>query len=148
IFPATKCAQRVKDAPTALKGLVAFFAGPNSYRPLDRGDEYLPVANPARGRSLSDDFDNTLHALFRDCDLELELWQEIDHVLGPSVKLCMPLLPAEPLDLADRHAGDAGVAQGVAYIVEFEWLDDGGDHLHGNWFRAFNLRLSNQFRAI
>jgi hypothetical protein len=40
-------------------------------------------------------------------------------------------LPAEALDLRDGDAVHADLADGLAHVVELEWLDDGGDELHG-----------------
>jgi len=40
------------------------------------------------------------------------------------------LLATEALDLGDRDAGDADLAQRLAHVVEFERLDDRHHHLH------------------
>jgi hypothetical protein len=41
------------------------------------------------------------------------------------------LLPAKPLNLGNCHALDADFRQRIAYIVEFEWLNDCCDEFHG-----------------
>jgi hypothetical protein len=43
----------------------------------------------------------------------------------------MTLLAAEALDLGDRQAGHADLAERLAHFLELERLDDGGDLFHG-----------------
>jgi len=52
------------------------------------------------------------------------------YVFGPAIKLGMPLLAPEALDLGYRQAGDPDFRQRLAHFVEFERLDDSFDFLH------------------
>jgi len=65
-----------------------------------------------------------------DNDLDFDLGEEIDHVFGAAIDFGVALLPAEPPDLADRHAGDADLAQRAFDFVELERLDDRLDFFH------------------
>src|SRR5699024_9714199 len=73
---------------------------------------------------------NRLHPLVRNHDLELDLGQEIDRILGAAVKLGVSLLAAEALDFGHGGSVHTGFRERLAYIVETKGLDDGGDHFH------------------
>ena len=62
--------------------------------------------------------------------LDFDLGQEVDHVLGASVQLGVPLLTAEALDLGHGHALQADLLQRLLDLVELERLDDRLDLLH------------------
>ena len=64
-------------------------------------------------------------------DLDLDLGQEIDDVLGAAIELGVALLAAEALDFGHGEAGDADLRQRFAHLVELERLDDGFDFFHG-----------------
>ena len=66
-----------------------------------------------------------------DGGLDLHLGQEVDDVLGPSIKFGVALLASKALDLGDRQAGHADLAERLAHFLELERLDDGNDELHG-----------------
>jgi hypothetical protein len=62
--------------------------------------------------ALHDGLDAAIDVAVLDHDLDLDLGQEVDHVLGAAVELGVALLAAEALDLGDgqtRHA-DLGSA--------------------------------------
>ena len=85
--------------------------------------------------------------LVRHHDLDFDLRQEIDHVLGAPVELGVPLLPAEALHLGDGQTGHADLRQRLAHLVELERLDDRFDFLH-NTSPDFDVwSASNPYRG-
>jgi hypothetical protein len=62
--------------------------------------------------------------------LDLDLGQEVDHVLGAAIELGVALLTAKTLHFGHGQAGDADFGQGLAHLVELEGLDHGFDFLH------------------
>jgi hypothetical protein len=42
----------------------------------------------------------------------------------------MATLPAKTLDLGDCDALDTNIGDGLSHVIQFEWLDDRGDHFH------------------
>ena len=71
---------------------------------------------------------------------DADLRHEIDHVFGAAIELGMAFLAAVALDLGDGDAGDAGVGQRVAHVVELERADDRGDELHVCYAGCTNAR--------
>ncbi|SOZ01697.1 conserved protein of unknown function [Cupriavidus taiwanensis] len=61
---------------------------------------------------------------------DLDLGQEVDHVLGAAVQLGMPFLAAKSLYFGHRQPGHADISQGFTHLVELERFDDGGNLLH------------------
>ena len=78
-----------------------------------------------------DGLDSALGQIVGDDDFDLHLRQELHGVFGTAVDLGLALLPAEPLDLGDGHSLYAKRGQGLADIVQFERLDNRGNHFHG-----------------
>jgi hypothetical protein len=97
---------------------------------LDRHHENLAVADLAGTGRLDDGLDGGIDVLGIDDDLDLDLGQEIDHILGTAIEFGMALLAPEALDLGDGQAGDTHFRERFAHFVEFERLDDGFDFLH------------------
>src|SRR6266853_2661658 len=115
-------------------GLERFFAGlagADAHDLLEVVDEYLAVADLAGTGRTFDRLDRSLDDIVADRCLDLDLRQKIDHVLGTSIQLGVPLLPAETLDLGHRHALYANGGQCLADLVELERLDDRSDEFHG-----------------
>ena len=86
-----------------------------------------------------DGLDDLVQQVVFDGDLDLDLGQEIDHVLGASVQLGVALLPAEALDLGDGDALYADRGQGFAHLVKLERLDDCGDKFHCSPLRGVRV---------
>src|SRR5690606_36217340 len=105
-------------------------AGADAHHAVQVPDEDLAVADLAGARRLHDRLDHGVELLVGDRDLELDLGQEVDHVLGAAVELGVALLATEALDLGGGDAGHAGLRQRLAHIVELERLDHRHDHLH------------------
>ena len=76
-----------------------------------------------------------------DDQLDLDLRQEVDDVLGAAIELGVALLAAEALDLGDGEPGDADLGQRLADFVELERLDDGFDLLHGGGYLWTTARM-------
>ena len=106
-------------------------ASTNTYHLFDWHDKNLAIADLAGTRSLDDGLDGSVHVFRIDDDFDLDLGQEIDHVLGTTIQLGMPFLTTETLDLGDGQAGDTDFRQGLADFVELERLDDSFDFFHG-----------------
>src|SRR5437867_8696969 len=114
---------------------------------LDRQDEDLPVADPPRLCCLLDRFHHVRHLLVAHDDLEFHLRQEIDDVLGPPVKLGVPLLPSEALHFAHGDALHADGGEALLHLVELEGFDDRLDLLHG-CLRAPGMRVTRLCHAV
>jgi len=97
---------------------------------LDAGDEDLPVADLAGLGGLDDGFDRSVEVGILHDHLDLDLRQEVDHVLGAAIQLGVALLAAEALHLGDGEPGHSDLGQGFAHLFELERLDDGSDLLH------------------
>src|ERR1043166_8554466 len=108
-------------------------ASANSDGVVNSGNEYLAVADAAGLGRLLDGVDGLVQHLVREHDLDLNLGQEIDDVLGAPIELGVTLLAAEALGLEDGNALQADFLQGFLHLVELEWLDDGLDLLHDPW---------------
>src|SRR6185295_3914171 len=87
-----------------LDGRFPGLAGADAHDLLDRGDEDLAVADLAGARGLDDRLDRPVDQAVLKDDLDLDLGQEIDDVLGAPVELGMALLAAEALDLGHGEA--------------------------------------------
>lgn len=92
---------------TRSDGRVVRFARADAADVLEIHDEDLPVADPARVRGGDDRFDRLVAEVVRDGDLELDLRQKVDDVLGPAIELGVALLAAEALDFRGGEAADA-----------------------------------------
>jgi hypothetical protein len=84
-------------APSNSDGVWTAFSGPDANRLLDVEHEDLAVADAAGVGGLNDRVDGLLEQLVRERDLDLDLRQEIDDVLGAAVEFGMSLLSAEAL---------------------------------------------------
>src|SRR5262249_6949713 len=74
--------------------------------------------------------DCTLRAIVADHDLEFYFWKEIHCVLGATINLAVPLLPAKSFYLTQSHSFDACRDQSFSHRLGFEWLNDGLDFFH------------------
>ncbi len=83
---------------------MTFFPGTDTYHAFNGCDEDLAVPDLTRARSGHDRLHAGVHLVLGDDDLEPNLRQEIDDVLGTTIELGMPLLTAETLDLGSRQA--------------------------------------------
>src|SRR6185436_12442485 len=83
----------------ASNGFLAPFPGANADHVVDRRDEDLAVADTTRARRLRDDLRRARGLRVVEEHFDLDLRQEVDDVLRPSVELRVPLLPPEPLHL-------------------------------------------------
>src|SRR5512139_2887366 len=101
------------SAADASDGVGPALSGADADHFLDRQHEDLAVADAAGLGRFLDRGDDLADLLVGGDDLELDLGQEVDDVLGPSIELRMPLLAPEPLDLADGEALDAVGAQAL-----------------------------------
>jgi hypothetical protein len=64
--------------------------------------------------------------------LDSNLGQEVHGIFGAAIDFGVPLLTAVALDLAGGHPVHADRDQGIADLVELEWLDDGNDEFHAS----------------
>src|SRR3990170_5139912 len=93
-------------------------------------DENLAVADAARFRRRLNGLDDLRHQAVGRDDLQLDLREKVDHILGAAIELGVPLLPPKPLHFGHGYALDADGVQGVLYFVEFERFDDCFNLLH------------------
>src|SRR6478736_136051 len=105
-------------------------AGADPHDALDRADPDLPVADPAGLRRRHDDADHVEGVAVLDHDLDPDLGDERDVVLGTAVDLGVALLPAVAADLADGHPGDPEGLERLADVLPLVRLDDRCHELH------------------
>jgi hypothetical protein len=110
-------------------GVGSLLPGPDTDRLLDRYHEDLAVADLVGAGGIHDRLNSALDEPVIEHDLDFDLGQEVDHVLRPAIDFRVALLPAEALDLGDRHAGNPDFVQRVLHLVELEGLDDRFDLL-------------------
>src|SRR5688572_1891808 len=115
----------------ASERVLARLAGADADHLLEAGDEDLAVTDLPGARRAFDGLDHALDDGVVDRRLDLDLRQEVDDVFGAPVELGVALLSAEALDFGHGDALHADGAEGFAYLVELEGLDDGSHHLHG-----------------
>jgi hypothetical protein len=112
-------------------GIRALFASSDPDSLVDGHHKDLAIADFVCARSVL----NRLHSSFDEriikYHFDLELREEVDHVLGPAIDLGVPLLPPKALHFGDGHAGDADFVQRILYLVELEGFDDRFDFFHG-----------------
>src|SRR3989344_1029648 len=123
-------------APVRCSGsecVLAGFAGADADDLLQRGHEDLAVADLAGACRRFDGFDDAVEDGLVHGGFDLDLGQEVDHVLCTTVQLGVALLTAEALDFGHGDALDADGGQGLTHFIKLEGLDDGGHHFHG-WF--------------
>src|SRR6218665_2664449 len=114
----------LSDAPRASKRVLARLAGADADDLLDVVHEDLAVADLAGARRAFDRFDHALDQVVGHGGLDLDLGQEVDHVLRAAVQLGVALLAAEALDFGDGDALHADGRQGLAHLIELERFDD------------------------
>jgi len=112
-------------------GIGPLLPGSDPDRLLDRHHKYLSVANLVCTGGVLNRLHGSLDEGIIEHHLDLDLGQEVDHVLGSAIDLGVPLLPPEALYLGNGHTGDADFMQRVLYFVELEGLDDRLDLFHG-----------------
>ena len=114
-----------------LDRVLARLAGADPHDVDQLADEHLAVADLAGLGRPHDGVQHGLQSLSsRHDDLDLDLGDEIDLVLGAAVHFGVALLAAETADLGDGHAHDALLGQRVLDVVELEMPDDRFHLLH------------------
>jgi hypothetical protein len=96
----------------------------------DVGDEDFAVPNLPRLRCAHDRFHHLIDQLILDRNFDAGLWNEVHDIFRPAIQLGMPTLPAETLDLGDRHARDPDFGERGTHVVQLEGLYDGSDQFH------------------
>src|SRR5215813_7186210 len=133
------CGREVAEA-SGLDGVQSGFPGSDSNGFFDVGDEDLSVADPPGLGGATDRLDGFFDHVVAEHNLDLHLWEKIDHVFGASVELGVSLLPAEALGLGDGDALQSYLLQRFLHLVELERLDDRLDLFHRN---CFSRRLAD-----
>src|SRR4029450_7980871 len=123
-------AVRSSEATAGSDGVGPGLPGPDPPDVLDGHDPYLAVADLAGASRFDELLDHPIDITVVDEDLDPDLWNEVDRVLGAPVDLRVPALTAEPLDVGDREALHPEVLDGVLHVVDLERLDDAHDELH------------------
>ena len=107
-----------------LEGIVARFAGPDADRLIDGADEDLAVTDTTGAGFALNRFDQFFNLVIGNHQLDLDLGDEVDLVLGTAVEFGVPFLPAETTNLADGHTVDAEIADRRLDVVKLERLDN------------------------
>src|SRR5689334_22027566 len=118
-------------AAPRLKRVAVGLAGADAHRMIEGGDEDLAVTDLPGARRRAQRFDHPVSLLGGHRHLDADFRQEAHHIFGATIDLGMALLAAIAFDLRDGHAVDAEAVERLAHVVEFEWLDDRNNELHG-----------------
>src|SRR5262245_2860890 len=110
----------------ASDGVVALLARAHPGHAVEGHAPDLAVADLPGAGGHRDDVDDLLGVDRRDDDVEPNLGDELDGVLGAPEDLALAALAAVALQLADRQAEHACVAQGFLHLLELVGFDDGG----------------------
>src|ERR1700742_3920721 len=89
--------------------IVVAFTGSDPDQTLHRSHPDLPVTDLAGPGHCDDRVDDPLDKLVVDHHVDAHLRHEVDRVLGPTVDLGVPALPAAALDFGDGKAQHSGV---------------------------------------
>src|SRR5471032_2251208 len=127
----TTCGCAKRTAAGTLNCVGTSLARADTDHLLHIAHENLAVANLARARSLDDGVDYLFRHAIVDHHFHFHFRQEVDHVLGATVQLGMTFLTAKTLHFRHGQARHVHIGQGLAYFVELEWFDDGGNLFHG-----------------
>src|SRR3546814_5141629 len=98
-------------AAATLQCVVIQLTGTDADHLLQCADEDLAVANLASAGGGLDRFEHTVELVVGDRHFQLDLGQEVDHVLGAAVQLGMPFLAAETLHFRDGDTLHADFGQ-------------------------------------
>src|ERR1700730_12812947 len=133
--PATAAARnpspsRRQAGRNSLESCVIALAGANPQNAKNVRDEYLPVADLSGLRRPDDGLHDLVDQFVLHRHFDPGLRHEIDHVFRAAVKLRVPALSAEALDLGHRHARHPNFGERGADVVQFEGFDNGSDQFH------------------
>ncbi len=99
---------------------------------LQRCDEYLAVTDLACFGTFNNRLDNFLYTIIGDRNLDLGLGQKIHNVLGATIEFRVSTLPAESLDLTNRHTLHTNFTQGIPDVVQSKGFNDCCYKLHAD----------------
>src|SRR5215213_5561168 len=108
-------------------------------------DEDLAVADLAGLGSCCDGVDGLVDLVRGDRDLDLDLGQEADRILGAAIDFRVTLLAAIAFDFRHRETMNADGGQGIPDFFEFEWLDDRHNNFHGSYPRLGPVQTDRAF---
>ena len=91
----------------------------------------LAVADFSGACCTFDGFDRALDVFSVNRGFDLDLWQEVNHVLSAAIQLGMAFLTAKAFDFSNSDTLHANLREGLADLIQLERLDDGGDEFHG-----------------
>ena len=106
-------------------------AGADAHGVFDRYDENFAVADLSGPGGDGEHFQDLVELLARDRNLEAQFGKEIHLVFGAAIDFRMALLPPVAFDFGHSHSVNSNTCESLADFVEFEWLDDSDDELHG-----------------
>src|SRR5262249_40005240 len=126
----------VPSLELGLKCCAATLSRANPQGLFDIGDKNLTVTNLACACRFYDRVNDFIHEAGGNRNLDFRLWNEAHLIFGAAIKLPMPFLEPETLNLGYGHASDTGFFQRILHLFEPEWLDDSDDELHKSLLRS------------
>ena len=112
------------------ESIFARLTGPDTDHAFDFGDKDFPVADLPGFGCIGDGINDGLDFIIGDDHFDFDFRQEIDGILGTTIKFGMPFLPAVTFDLRYRQSFDIFFRQFLFYIFKFEGFDDGFYFFH------------------
>ena len=110
-----------------LDGIRARFTGTNADNLFQGGNKNFAIANFSGVGRFQNRIDDIIDHIIIDGDFKLNLGQEINHVLGTSVKLGMAFLTAKALHLRYCYTLYVDIGQSLANIIHFKGLNNSGN---------------------
>src|SRR5919109_1301799 len=113
-------------------GVAALFTGPDADGPVDGHQPDLAVADLSGLRRPGDGVGDLVGIDAVAQDLDLDLGDEIDLVLGAPIGLGVAALATETPGLGHRHAADPHLVERLLHRIQLVRLDDGDNQVeHG-----------------
>src|SRR5690606_35460592 len=97
-------------------------SGADAHRFFDVGNEDFPISDPACLGGLANGLDGGFNGVVCEDNLDFDLGQEVDDVLGAAIEFRVALLSSEALGLYYRDSLQAGFLQGLFDFFELERL--------------------------
>lgn len=120
-------------------GVVPRLARPDSNNLLKRHLKYLAVADCACLCSVFDRGDNLSAILIASGNFDFEFGEEIHLIFAAAIKLSVPFLSSEPLDLAHGHSIKADFIKGIFNVIKFKRFDYSHNQLHKKDILRFGI---------
>jgi len=109
---------------SGLNSFFVFFAGTNTYYASHIEYKNLAVTDFSGLGGFHDRFHAGIDNIVRHHDLNLHLWQKIDHVFRAAIEFGMAFLTTKTFYLGHGHTGDPYFGKRFAHVIQLERFDN------------------------